>query len=105
MPVTKTAKKALRNAQNKQTQNTILKRKIEIALKKASSKSYSSVVSLIDKAAKNNLISANKASREKSKLTRRLNIKKATKRETAGETIKKAKTVKTKKSSSKITKK
>lgn len=74
MPVTKTAKRALRSSAKKALVNTKLRSSFEIAVRKAEkSKSKSDVkkaVSLSDKARKKGLIHKNKAARLKSRLTK-----------------------------------
>jgi small subunit ribosomal protein S20 len=76
MPVTKTAKRALRGSQRKEIVNKITLSKLEIAVKAAkktkSQKSISSAVSLADRASKENTIHKNKASRIKSQLSKLL---------------------------------
>lgn len=72
MPVTKTAKRALRSSQKKRAINLSITKRLEIATKKAKkSKTKDTIktaVSLADKAAKKGVIHANKASRIKSSL-------------------------------------
>ncbi|MFL2633504.1 MAG: 30S ribosomal protein S20 [Candidatus Marisimplicoccus sp.] len=62
-------KKSLNKLQHKTTRNAIKKLK-DAKTKKEASKLYPSVVSLIDKLAKKNIIHKNKASNLKSKLSK-----------------------------------
>lgn len=71
MPITKSAKKALRSSSAKRQRNNLLKNKMKNALKKCSEKTIPQAFSLIDKVAKQNLIHKNKASRMKSKLSKK----------------------------------
>lgn len=74
MPVTKTAKRALRGSERKAIINKIVLSKLEIAIKKAkktkSKKDIESASSFADKASKSRSIHANKASRIKSQLSK-----------------------------------
>lgn len=74
MPVTKTAKRALRGSKRKETVNKITLAKLEIAIKLAkktkSKKDISQASSLADRAAKENTIHKNKAARIKSQLSK-----------------------------------
>ncbi len=74
MPVTKTAKRALRSSKKKESINKTILSKLEIALKLArktkSKKNIENAVSLADKAAKRKVIHANKAGNIKSSLSR-----------------------------------
>lgn len=76
MPVTKTAKRALRGSTSKKTFNDRARRELEIALrqskKKASAANVSKASSLADKLAKKNIIHRNKAARIKSALSKLL---------------------------------
>ena len=76
MPVTKTAKRALRGSTNKQAVNKIIVKSLEIAVRAAKkSKTIASVtkaVSLADRAAKKHVIHKNKAARVKSQLSKLL---------------------------------
>ena len=80
MPVTKTAKRALRNSRRKRTRNINILKNIDILKrifkKNPSAKSFGRLVSEVDKATKKNLIHKNKASRIKSRLSRLINKKK-----------------------------
>jgi small subunit ribosomal protein S20 len=87
MPVTKTAKRALRGSKNKRRINELLLKRLEIALRSAKkTKKIESVikaVSLTDRAAKKQVIHKNKAARIKSQLSKLISGKakpKATKK-------------------------
>ncbi len=67
MPITSSAKKALRVARVKKASNDQLRKKLKLLLKKPT-KNLSDVISLIDKATKKRVIHKNKANRLKSKL-------------------------------------
>jgi small subunit ribosomal protein S20 len=73
MPVTKTAKRALRSSKRKKVVNDLTLRQLEIALRKAratkSKNSIKKAISLADKAARKKVIHKNKAARIKSSLT------------------------------------
>lgn len=73
MPVTKTAKRALRASSKKQKVNTTLVAKLEIALRTAkktnNEKDVKKAVSLTDRASKKKIIHANKAGRIKKMLS------------------------------------
>jgi small subunit ribosomal protein S20 len=74
MPVTKTAKRALRSSKRKTGVNMVMISKLEIALRiaKKSKKStdINKAISLADRAKKNNIIHKNKAARIKSSLSK-----------------------------------
>lgn len=74
MPVTKTAKRALRSSKNKETVNKFIVGSLEVAIRQAKkSKTLQKVVkavSLADRAAKKKVIHKNKASRIKSQLSK-----------------------------------
>ncbi|MEK7526053.1 MAG: 30S ribosomal protein S20 [Patescibacteria group bacterium] len=76
MPVTKTAKRALRGSQRKAQVNKMTFSKLEIATRVAKKsktvKKIALAVSLADRAAKKKLIHKNKASRIKSALSKLL---------------------------------
>jgi small subunit ribosomal protein S20 len=76
MPVTKTAKRALRASMRKRKINKVLTSKLEIAIRKAkvnkTKNSILAAISLSDKASKKKIIHKNKAARIKSSLTRLL---------------------------------
>jgi len=73
MPVTKTAKRALRSSKRKAIINKRTIGKMEIAIRNAEKvktfKAVREAVSLVDKTAKTNLIHRNKAARIKSRLS------------------------------------
>ena len=77
MPVTKTAKRALRGSLRKKTVNSQIISKLEILLrlakKSGKAKDISNVFSLADRAAKKNVIHKNKAARIKSSASKLLN--------------------------------
>ncbi len=83
MPVTKTAKRALRGSKNKTQVNKILVKKLEIAIRVAkkskNSEKVLTAVSLADRAAKKRIIHRNKAARIKSQLSRLVSVKAAPK--------------------------
>ena len=74
MPVTKSARKALRQSRRKREVNLALRQKTKQALKKARQKptriSKTKAISLLDRAAKKKIIHRNKAARLKSKLAK-----------------------------------
>lgn len=74
MPVTKTAKRALRSSAKKQSVNAIIMAKLDLAQRKAkktsNEKNILSVVSLADIAAKKKVIHKNKAARIKSRFAK-----------------------------------
>lgn len=74
MPVTKTAKRALRGSKRKEIVNKITLSKLEIAIKLAkktkSKKDIVAASSLADRASKENTIHKNKAARIKSQLSK-----------------------------------
>ena len=73
MPVTKTAKRALRSSKKKQINNKRTTTALEIAMRKAkkkpTKKAISEVYSLADKTAKKGIIHKNKAARIKSRFS------------------------------------
>lgn len=71
MPITSSAKKALRVARVKKANNDKLRKKLKLLLKKPT-KNLSDVISLIDKATKKRVIHKNKANRLKSILMAKL---------------------------------
>ena len=81
MPVTKTAKRALRGSKRKQTNNKKALSNLEVAIKSAkrtkSTKNVSRAISLTDRASKNKTIHKNKAARIKSQLAKLLTSKKS----------------------------
>lgn len=76
MPVTTTAKRALRSSKKKELVNKLITKKIEVAIRMAKkSKTQEKVLiatSLIDRATKKNVIHKNKAARVKSQLSKLL---------------------------------
>jgi small subunit ribosomal protein S20 len=74
MPVTTTAKRALRGSKNKESINKVLMGKLEVAIRMArKSKTAEKIVkavSLADRAAKRKVIHKNKAARIKSQLSK-----------------------------------
>jgi small subunit ribosomal protein S20 len=83
MPVTKSAKKALRKDRRKTVINKLRKIKFKEAArafkKSLSEKNFKKVVGLVDRLAKNKVIHKNKAARLKSRLTKLLVAKKSQK--------------------------
>ena len=75
MPVTKTAKRALRSSKKKAKVNSSILSTLEIAIrtakKSATAKNIQKVFSLTDRAAKNKVIHKNKAARIKSSLSKK----------------------------------
>ena len=76
MPITSSAKKALRQSESRRVRNQAWKEKLKEAVKKAalekSPPSLSAAYKAIDKSAKKGLIKNNKAARMKSKLAKLL---------------------------------
>lgn len=70
MPVTDSARKALRNSEAKRAHNVEIKAELKRVLKNASIENLSAVVSFVDKAAKREIIHPNKAARIKSALSK-----------------------------------
>jgi small subunit ribosomal protein S20 len=81
MPVTKTAKRALRGSKNKESVNKIINARLDAAVRTArKNKAVAAVIkaiSLADRAAKKKVIHKNKAARIKSQLSRLLKKKPA----------------------------
>lgn len=79
MPVTKTAKRALRSSKKKEKFNKALISKLEAAIREAenkpSKKTVKAAVSLVDKASKKKIIHKNKAARLKSRLDKLISKK------------------------------
>lgn len=79
MPVTKTAKRALRSSKRKEDLNKIFKVHLEVALrnvkKSPTAKNVKLASSLLDKASKKKIFHKNKVARLKSKLARLLKPK------------------------------
>jgi ribosomal protein S20 len=88
MPVTKTAKRALRSSGRKALINVKRTSSWEIAVreveKKKTSESLKKAFSLLDRASKNKLIHKNKASRIKSRLNRIVKVKPSLRSKTSG---------------------
>lgn len=80
MPITKTAKRALRSSKNKTLVNFDIKKKLEIAIRDAkkskSLKEIKKAISLADRAVKKNVIHKNKSSRIKKSLSKFMSFKK-----------------------------
>ncbi len=76
MPVTKTAKRALRGSKKKETVNKLIVSKLEAAIRTArkgkTAEKILKAVSLTDRAAKKKVIHKNKAARIKSQLSKLL---------------------------------
>jgi len=74
MPVTKTAKRALRSSKNKEAVNKKIVSQLEIAIRAAKKSlkknDITTAISLADRAAKKKIIHRNKASRLKSQLSK-----------------------------------
>ncbi|EKE13093.1 MAG: hypothetical protein ACD_13C00093G0007 [uncultured bacterium] len=91
MPVTKTAKRALRGSKNKNKVNSLLIKRLEISIRMAkkskSNDKVISAISLADRAAKKKIIHKNKASRIKSQLSKLIAVKAPQK--AAAKTVKK----------------
>lgn len=73
MPITKTAKRALRSSKRKEKVNKAFTARLEIAIREAKNKkskeAVKKAISLTDRAVKKNLIHKNKAARIKSRLS------------------------------------
>lgn len=73
MPVTKTAKRALRSSKRKEAVNKVLSSRLEIAIRNAkkspTAQNIKKAISLVDRSVKKNLFHKNKAARIKSTLT------------------------------------
>lgn len=74
MPNLKSAKKALRQSRKRYLVNKASKAKMKTMVKNVTVTSASTAFSVIDKAAKNNLIHKNKAARLKSQIAKKLEI-------------------------------
>jgi len=72
MPILKSSKKALRSARRKAQYNAKRRSALKKALRGANDTNINEVNAQIDKAAKKNLIHANKAARLKSRLARKI---------------------------------
>ncbi len=77
MPITKSAKKALRQSKKRALRNKKRKKQIKEGIKSFSkhptTKTLKTAISLIDRAVKKNIFHKNKAARMKSRLTKQLN--------------------------------
>ncbi|MCF7803494.1 MAG: 30S ribosomal protein S20 [Candidatus Marinimicrobia bacterium] len=81
MPITKSGKKRVRQAEKRRKHNLHYKTKVRSAVKKVMNASdketaeslYQDAVSTIDKVASKGIIHKNKAAREKSKITKHVN--------------------------------
>ena len=73
MPITKTAKRALRSSKKKELENKTFTARMEVAIRKAKNKqtkeTVKKAISLTDRAVKKNLIHKNKAARIKTRLS------------------------------------
>jgi ribosomal protein S20 len=80
MPVTKTARRALRVSKRKKIVNTIIRTNLDasirLAKKESTLKTVKRVISLSDRAAKKKVIGKNKAARIKSRISKLLSVKK-----------------------------
>lgn len=80
MPVTKTAKRALRGSKAKEIVNKITVSKLEVAIRQAkkvkSAEKVVRAISLADRAAKRKVIHKNKAARIKAQMTKLVSKKK-----------------------------
>lgn len=83
MPITKSAKKSLKSSLAKQAANQKTRLALEITLKGVNAKNIADAVSKVDKAAKNGLLSKSKASRIKSRISRKLKVAKPAKKSTS----------------------
>jgi small subunit ribosomal protein S20 len=76
MPVTTTAKRALRGSKNKESVNKLIIKKLEVAVRIAKrskgTEKILSAISLTDRASKKKVIHKNKAARIKSRLSKLL---------------------------------
>ncbi len=79
MPVTKTAKRALRSSKIKKTINSLISKNLEVAIRLAKRnktiENITKAVSLADRAAKKRVIHKNRAARIKSQLSKLLGKK------------------------------
>ncbi len=83
MPITKSAKKSLKVSETKRNHNKVQKVELEKVIRKASASNINKAISKIDKAAKRNIISKNKAARLKSSLAKKFGTPKAVKKAAA----------------------
>ena len=92
LPITKSAKKSYRVSETKRKANLLWEKKLKMALKKVDQKNANEVISIIDKTAKHNIISPNRAARLKSRITKKFGSPKKTvkaKVDTPQKTVKK----------------
>lgn len=86
MPVTKTAKRALRSSERKGQVNKLIKTGLEVAIRKAkktkTSENVIYAISKVDSAKKKNLLHKNRAARIKSQLSKlaKISVKKSPKK-------------------------
>jgi len=73
LPITKSAKKSLRTSVTKRALNEKWKISLSKALKNVTGENLSQAISVVDKAAKHNVIHENKAARIKSRLDKKFN--------------------------------
>lgn len=71
MPISLSAKKSLRVSQRRTEENRAWKQRVKNQLKKTTAETVSATISVIDKAAKHDVIHKNKASRLKSQLMKK----------------------------------
>lgn len=71
MPISKSAKKALRSSEAKREKNLVLKVKLKKAIKKSTAETLNEAYSTIDKSVKRHLIHRNKAAHLKSQLAKK----------------------------------
>lgn len=90
MPITRSARKALRVSGRRTDENRQVKQKIRQTLKNASEKNIAEVFSVLDKAAKRDVIHPNKAARLKSRLSKKLSGLEATEKVAAKSATKKS---------------
>lgn len=93
MPITKSVKKSLKSSLAKRAANQKTRLALEITLKKVNAQNLADVISKVDKAAKNGLLSKSKSSRIKSRISRRHKVAQPAKKSTS-KPIKKAKVTK-----------
>ena len=72
MPISASAKKSLRVAERRAAENKAFKLRLKNQIKKTTSDTLGTAFSLLDKAAKNNIIHTNKAARLKSRLAKKV---------------------------------
>ena len=74
MPISASAKKSLRVSLRRTAENRAWKLRVKNQLKKTTTENVSATISIIDKAAKHNVIHKNKAGRLKSQLMQKFTI-------------------------------